>query len=71
MVYYLQQSVAMLDQISNQLFSIAPQVSIPSTPPAPFPVFKPLASDIRVNVFWFMSRIFSLTAALLAILVQQ
>jgi len=71
MVYYLQQNVAMLDQISHQIFSIAPQVSIPSTPPPPFPAFKPLASDIRVNVFWFMALIFSLTAALLAILVQQ
>jgi len=71
MVYYLQQNVAMLDQISNQIASIAPQVSIPSAPPPPFPAFKPLASDIRVNVFWFMSLIFSLTAALLATLVRQ
>ncbi|KAH9961556.1 hypothetical protein BC827DRAFT_1131659, partial [Russula dissimulans] len=71
MVYYLQQNVAMLNQISHQISSIAPQVSIPSTPPPPFPAFNPLSSDIRVNVFWFMALIFSLTAALLAILVQQ
>ena len=69
MVFYLQQNVALLDQISNQLLSIAPQVTI--TPPAPFPSFKPLESDIRVNVFWFMALIFSLAAALLAILMQQ
>ena len=70
-VYYLQQNVAMLDQISRQIFSIAPQFSIPSTHPAPFPAFKPLASDIIVNAFWFMALIFSLSAALLATLVQQ
>ncbi|KAH9961554.1 hypothetical protein BC827DRAFT_325325 [Russula dissimulans] len=71
MVYYLQQNVAMLNQISHQVSSIAPQVSIPSTPLPPFPAFNPLASDIWVNVFWFMALIFSLSAALLAILVQQ
>ncbi|KAH9956883.1 hypothetical protein BC827DRAFT_1270620 [Russula dissimulans] len=71
MVYYLQQNVAMLDQISHQSSFLAPQVSIPSTPPSPFPAFNPLASDICVNVFGFMALIFSLTAALLAILVQQ
>ena len=71
MVYYLRQNVAILDQISHQISSIAPQVSIPSTPPPPFPAFEPLTSDIRVNAFWFMALIFSLSAALLAILVQQ
>ncbi|KAI0277160.1 hypothetical protein BGY98DRAFT_648573 [Russula aff. rugulosa BPL654] len=34
-VYYLQQNVAMLNQISRQLASIAPQVAIPSDPPSP------------------------------------
>jgi Family of unknown function (DUF6535) len=71
MVYYLQQNVAILDQISRQIPSIAPQFSIPSAPPTPFPAFRPSASDIRVNAFWFMSLVFSLAAALLAILVQQ
>ena len=71
MVYYLKQNVAMLDQISHQIASISPQVSIPSTPPPSFPSFNPLSSDIRVNVFWFMALVFSLIAALLAILVQQ
>ncbi|KAI0277490.1 hypothetical protein BGY98DRAFT_918201, partial [Russula aff. rugulosa BPL654] len=71
MVYYLQQHSTILSQISQQLSSIAPQVSIPSTPPQPFPKFSPAAPDIRINVFWFMALIFSLTAALLAILVQQ
>ena len=71
MVYYLRQHSTILSQISVQLSSIAPQVSIPSTPPPPFPEFSPSASDVRVNVFWFMSLVFSFLAAFLAILVQQ
>ena len=72
-VYYLQQHSTILSQISLQLSSLAPQVPIPSTPPPSFPdsAFKPSASDVRVNVFWFMALVFSLLAALLAILVQQ
>jgi Family of unknown function (DUF6535) len=70
-VYYLRQHSTILSQISVQLSSIAPQVTIPSTSPPPFPVFNPSASDVRVNVFWFMALAFSLLAALLAILVQQ
>jgi hypothetical protein len=70
-VYYLRQHSTILSQISVQLSSIAPQVTIPSTPPPPFPPFSPLTSDIRVNVFWFMALAFSLLAALLAILIQQ
>ena len=70
-VYYLRQHSTILSQISVQLSSIAPQVSIPPTPPPPFPVYNPSASDVRVNVFWFMSLIFSLLAALFAILAQQ
>ena len=70
-MYYLRQHSTILSQISVQLSFIAPQVSIPSTPPPPFPAFNPSTSDVRVNVFWFMSLVFSLLAALLAILVQQ
>src|SRR5258707_7606317 len=71
MVYYLRQHSTILSQISVQLASIAPQVSVPSTPPAPFPAFSPSASDVRVNAFWFMALAFSLVAALLEILVQK
>src|SRR5258708_36321561 len=71
MVYYVRQQSTILFQISLQLASIAPQVSIPSTPPAPFPAFSPLASDVLVNASWFMALVFSLIAALLAILVQK
>ena len=71
MVYYQQQNVALLVQISKQVASIAPQVSIPSAPPPPYPTFRPTSSDIRVNVYWFMSLVFSLSAGLLATLVQR
>lgn len=71
MVYYLKQNVAILAQISQQVSSIAPQVAIPSAPPPPFSAFSPSSSDVRVNVFWFMSLVFGLFSALLAILVQQ
>ena len=71
MVYYLQQHSTILSQISQQIASIAPEVSIPSTPPPPFPPFNQSASDIRINAFWFMALAFSLSAALLAILIQQ
>src|SRR5713101_1052876 len=71
MVYYLQQNVAVLSQISQQISFLSPQFSIPSTPPPAFPAFNPSASDVRVNAFWFMALVFSLSAALLATLVQQ
>ncbi|KAF8258499.1 hypothetical protein EI94DRAFT_1815210 [Lactarius quietus] len=71
MVYYQQQNVALLAQISEQMSSIVPLVPIPSALPPPYPAFSPKPSDVRVNVYWFMSLVFSLFAALLATLVQQ
>ncbi len=71
MVYYQQQNVALLAQISTQVASIAPQVTIPSTPLPPYPDFSPSSTDVCVNVYWFMSLIFALSAALLATIVQQ
>jgi hypothetical protein len=71
MVFYLRQNVAMLNQISQQISSISPQFAIPLSPPPTFPAFSPPSFVVRVNVFWFMALIFSLSAALLAILVQQ
>ncbi|KAH9009415.1 hypothetical protein EDB83DRAFT_2234833, partial [Lactarius deliciosus] len=70
MVYYQQQNVALLAQISQQVSTLAPQVSIPSALPLPY-VFNLNPSDVRVNAFWFMSLVFSISAALLATLVQQ
>ncbi|KAI9431709.1 hypothetical protein H4582DRAFT_1222471 [Lactarius indigo] len=69
-VYYQQQSVAMLAQISQQIASIAPQVSVPSTPPPPYPVFHPSKKDLAVNSLWVIGLIYSLGAALLAIFIQ-
>ncbi|KAH9170098.1 hypothetical protein EDB89DRAFT_1853813, partial [Lactarius sanguifluus] len=70
-VYYHQQSVAMLAQISQQIASIAPEVSVPSTPPPPYSDFKPSNSDLRVNALWLGGLVCSLSAALFATLVQQ
>ncbi|KAI9461291.1 hypothetical protein BJY52DRAFT_1211179 [Lactarius psammicola] len=70
-VYYQQQSVAMLAQISQQISSIAPQVSVSSTPPPPYPEFRPSFTDVQVNIFWLMGLVLSLSAALFATLVQQ
>jgi hypothetical protein len=70
-VYYQQQSVAILAQISQQIASITPQVPIALTPPPPYPVFKPTSSDIRVNSFWLVGLVCSLTAALFAIIIKQ
>ncbi|KAI9431896.1 hypothetical protein H4582DRAFT_1212524 [Lactarius indigo] len=70
-VYYQKQSVAMLAQISQQIASIAPQVSVPSSPPPPYPDFHPSQRDISVNTFWLGGLILSLAAALFATLVQH
>ncbi|KAI9439392.1 hypothetical protein BJY52DRAFT_1217282 [Lactarius psammicola] len=78
--YYQEQSLAMLAQISEQIASIttlisvpptSPQTPIPSTPPPPFPKFYPSSSNIRVTIFWLISLVCSLSAALVAILFQQ
>ncbi|KAH9062163.1 hypothetical protein EDB87DRAFT_1559453, partial [Lactarius vividus] len=71
MVYYQQQNVALLAQISTQVSFIAPRIPIPSIPTPAYPEFHPTSSDVRVNAFWFMSLVFSISAALLATLVQQ
>ena len=70
-VYYLEQHSTILSQISRQISSIAPEVSIPSTPPPPFPPFHPAASDIRINLCWFLALVFSLSGALIVTLIQQ
>jgi hypothetical protein len=72
-VYYLQQHSLLLAQISQQISSIAPLVSIPSPPPPPFPSFNPSKPDIvvLVNSCWFLSLIFSLFAALFALIIQR
>ena len=71
LVYYQNQSVQILAQISQQIASIGNQIPLNVTQPLPHPTFHPSASDRRVNVYWLMSLVFSLCAALLATLVQQ
>ncbi len=69
--YYSQQSVVLLAQISAQLAASGSPLPATISLPTPLPDFQVAASDVRVNVFWFMSLIFSLTAALAATIVQQ
>jgi len=70
-VYYQDQSVQLLAQISLQIASIGTQTPFNATQPSPPPAFQPSASDRLVNIFWLLSLVFSLCAALLATLVQQ
>ncbi|KAH9036530.1 hypothetical protein EDB85DRAFT_2208233 [Lactarius pseudohatsudake] len=58
------------DPAQQMVFYQQQNVSISSTP-LPTYVFNLNPSDVRVNVFWFMSLVFSVSAALLATLVQQ
>ena len=69
--YYTQQSVTLLAQISAQLAASGSPVPDTVNLPPPYPDFHPAGSDVRINIFWFMSLVFSLTAALAATLVQQ
>lgn len=66
--FFQNQSVALLRQISDQLGS---QASVPSNLSLPDFTLSPTASDVRVNIIWIISLVFSLSAALLATLVQQ
>ncbi|KAI9431476.1 hypothetical protein H4582DRAFT_2084949 [Lactarius indigo] len=69
-VYYQQQSVAMLAQISQQIAYIAPQVSISFDPPPPYPEFETSTIPVLVNSMWLLGLVASLFAALLATFVQ-
>jgi Family of unknown function (DUF6535) len=70
-VYYARQSVTLLAQISAQLAASGSPVPSSFVLPPPFPDFRVAQSDVRVNIYWFMSLVFSLSAALGATLVQQ
>ena len=70
-MFYQQQSVALLNQISQQLSALGAQAPISSDLSLLGPTFNPSSSDVRVNIFWFSSLVFSLSAALLATLVQR
>jgi hypothetical protein len=66
--YYQNQAAYMLSGISQQLASVNPQIPSNYTP---YPTFHATASDRRVNIYWLISLVCSLSAALLATLVQQ
>ena len=70
--FYQQQSVALLNQISQQLSSLGAQIPVPSgdSSLSGF-TLSPSASDVQVNIIWIISLMFSLTAALLATLIRQ
>src|SRR6266852_2130253 len=70
-VHYQNQTVQILDRISQQFASADDQISTNYTPPLPYPTFRPSASDRRVNILWLISLVCSLSAAFLATLVQQ
>ncbi|KAI0058992.1 hypothetical protein BV25DRAFT_1901867 [Artomyces pyxidatus] len=69
-VVLMQQSLNVLITISQQLATNGSQVPAAQSANYPFPTFSPSLSNVRVNVFWFMSLVFSLTAALAATIVQ-
>ncbi|KAI0296963.1 hypothetical protein B0F90DRAFT_1617219, partial [Multifurca ochricompacta] len=70
-VYYTKQSVALLAQISAQLAANGSPVPSAFNIPPSFPDFYPTKTAVRINIYWFMSLVFSLTAVLAATLVQQ
>ncbi|KAI0267358.1 hypothetical protein BC834DRAFT_968872 [Gloeopeniophorella convolvens] len=70
-VFYGRQSAVSLAQISQQLASNGTQPPINPASFVPLPGFTPSSSDVRVNIYWFMSLVFSLSAALFATIIQQ
>ena len=69
--FYQNQTVVLLNQISQQLSSLGAQIPDPSNSLLPGFTLSPSASDVRVNIIWIISLVSSLTAALLATLIQQ
>ena len=69
--FFQKQSALLLNQISQQLSSLGAQAPISPDISLSDPTVNPSASDVRVNICWFMSLVFSLSAALLATLVQR
>ncbi|KAH9002381.1 hypothetical protein EDB86DRAFT_3074161 [Lactarius hatsudake] len=61
----------LLTQLSAQLFNISHGIPLASVAAQSDQPFKPTASAIRVNVFWFLSLVLSLNCALSATLMQQ
>lgn len=70
-MFYQQQSVALLNQISQQLSALGGQAPISVNLSPSGPAVNASSSDVRVNIFWFLSLVLSISAALLATLVQR
>ncbi|KAF8266731.1 hypothetical protein EI94DRAFT_1584058, partial [Lactarius quietus] len=62
---------ALLAQISQQLVNISNGTPLTTVVAQSSQPFQPSASAVRVNVYWFLSLILSLTCALSATLMQQ
>ncbi|KAI9457991.1 hypothetical protein BJY52DRAFT_1108182, partial [Lactarius psammicola] len=62
---------ALLAQISGQLVNISNGTPLTSVAAQSSLPFKPTASAVRVNAFWFFSLVISLNCALSAALMQQ
>ncbi|KAI0036263.1 hypothetical protein K488DRAFT_34898, partial [Vararia minispora EC-137] len=65
-----QQSVFLLTQIASQLGANATG-SVTAAQPSQLQPFSPTSAAVRINVCWFLSLVFSFTAALFATIVQQ
>ncbi len=59
------------DAITSLLLQMSAQIANNALPKATIPTFSKPASAIRINIFWFTSLVFSLTAALVGLLVKQ
>src|SRR5579863_3796350 len=69
--FFQKQQVVLLNQISQQLSSLGAHSPVPSDSSLPDFTLSPSASDVRVNIIWIISLVFSLAAAALATLIRQ
>lgn len=64
------QIIMLLSRISDQL-TTSPNVTTAPLIPSASPPFTPSRSDVRINIFWFISLVLSLTVALIGIVTLQ
>lgn len=65
------QTVALLLQISQQLATMQNATAVVTLASASDSSFVPSSSDVRINIFWFISLVLSLTVALVGIVTLQ
>ncbi|KAI0310275.1 hypothetical protein OF83DRAFT_1044895, partial [Amylostereum chailletii] len=68
---FANQSVVLLSQISRQLGPNGGQVTLSFPDPQSVSFPGPTASDVRINIYWFISLVLSLSTVLFASIVQQ